>query len=101
MEKYKNIKEWVFREESNSVISCTPNHKFLTKNGTYKEAKDLFLDDEIYSVKKSAILSNIQKQIMIGMYLGDSYLSMNNNSSNCSFRVKPQKKNILIILLIY
>ena len=38
--------------EDNSVIKCTPNHRFLLKDGiTYKEAKDLTLDDELFTYK--------------------------------------------------
>lgn len=28
-----------------TIIKCTPEHKFMLKNGNYKEAKDILLDD--------------------------------------------------------
>lgn len=38
--------------EDNSVIKCTPTHRFLLKDGVaYKEAKDLILDDELFTYK--------------------------------------------------
>lgn len=33
--------------EDGTVLKCTPEHKFLLKNGTYKMAKDLSEDDEL------------------------------------------------------
>ena len=33
--------------EDGSIMRCTPNHRFMLKDGTYKEAKDLTLDDEL------------------------------------------------------
>ena len=34
-----------------TVIRCTPNHRFLLKSGEYKEAKDLKEDDELMEIK--------------------------------------------------
>lgn len=33
--------------EDSTLIRCTPEHRFLLKNGTYKMAKDLSQDDEL------------------------------------------------------
>ena len=33
--------------EDNTIIKCTPNHRFMLTDGTYKEAQDLTLEDEI------------------------------------------------------
>jgi DNA gyrase subunit B len=35
--------------DNNSEIICTPDHKFMLRNGSYKEAKDLKLDDSLMS----------------------------------------------------
>lgn len=38
--------------EDGSVVKCTPNHRFMLKDGTYKEAQNLTLDDELFSITK-------------------------------------------------
>ena len=43
----KTDKEYEIELEDGSIVKCTENHKFLLTNGTYKEAKDLTIDDEI------------------------------------------------------
>lgn len=40
--------EYQIELEDGSVIKCTPNHKFMLKDGTYKEAKDLTEEDELF-----------------------------------------------------
>ena len=42
--------EYQIELEDGSVIKCTPNHKFLLKDGTYKEAQYLTEDDDIVEV---------------------------------------------------
>lgn len=34
---------------NNEILKCTPNHKFMLKDGTYKEAKDLTKNDLLMS----------------------------------------------------
>ena len=36
--------------EDGSIVKCTPTHRFLLKDGTYKYAKDLTEDDELEDV---------------------------------------------------
>lgn len=36
--------------EDGSIVKCTPTHRFLLKDGTYKYAKDLTEDDELDSI---------------------------------------------------
>lgn len=38
-------------EETN--VSCTPNHKFILRNGIIKEAKNLKLNDDLIPTKKN------------------------------------------------
>ena len=44
----ETVDEYELELEDGTIIKCTPNHKFLLKDGTYKEAKDLTLDDELF-----------------------------------------------------
>ena len=42
--------EYELELEDGSIIKCTPNHKLLLKDGTYKEAQYLTEDDDIVEV---------------------------------------------------
>ena len=42
--------EYQIELENGTVIKCTPNHKFLLKNGTYKEAQYLTEEDELEEI---------------------------------------------------
>jgi DNA gyrase subunit A len=44
--------EYQISLEDGTVIHCTPNHKLLLKNGTYKEAQYLTEDDELKDIKE-------------------------------------------------
>ena len=35
----------------NTIIKCTPNHKFMLKDGTYKEAQFLTIEDELFDIE--------------------------------------------------
>lgn len=43
----QSCEEYQIELEDGSVIKCTPNHRFMLIDGTYKEAKDLTETDEI------------------------------------------------------
>ena len=43
----KTNEEYEIELEDGSIIKCTPNHKFMLKDGTYKEAQYLTEDDEL------------------------------------------------------
>ena len=41
--------EYQIELEDGSIIKCTPTHRFMLKDGSYKMAKDLTEDDELFS----------------------------------------------------
>lgn len=49
--------------EDNTIIKCTPNHKFMLKDGTYKEAKYLTEEDELIEPKELTYKEFIQNII--------------------------------------
>lgn len=44
----KTNEEYELELEDGSAIKCTPNHRFMLKDGSYKEAKDLSEDDGLF-----------------------------------------------------
>ena len=47
----------LFTMEDGSLIECTPNHKFLMKNGNWKEAKDITFDDDFKLKSKTSSIA--------------------------------------------
>jgi DNA gyrase subunit B len=52
--------------DNDSEIICTPNHKFMLRDGSYKEAKDLKLEDSLMPLNKK--ISKIGGRITIDGY---------------------------------
>lgn len=46
----KSSVEYQIELEDGSIIKCTPNHKFMLKDGSYKEAQYLTEQDELFDV---------------------------------------------------
>lgn len=42
--------EYQLELEDGTILHCTPNHRFMLKNGQYKEAKDLTIEDELEDI---------------------------------------------------
>jgi len=49
-----------FTMEDNSIIECTPNHKFMMSDGSWKEAKDIIENDDFIT---GYIMKFIKKEI--------------------------------------
>lgn len=62
----ENVKIIKVTLNSGDIIKCTEDHKFLLKNNTYKEAKDLNENDELMSI--SQFLKNTKYKINNDIY---------------------------------
>ena len=47
--------EYEIELEDGTILKCTENHRFMLKDGSYKEAKDLTEDDELFELKQGAL----------------------------------------------
>ncbi len=57
----KSDEEYQIELEDGTVIRCTPNHKFMLKDGTYKEAQYLTEEDE-FATFRSALIGEIANE---------------------------------------
>ena len=68
--EYKDVYE--LELEDGSKITCTPNHRFMLIDGTYKEAQYLTEDDEILDFKPFGYIykttNNVNGKIYIGQH---------------------------------
>lgn len=79
-----------------SKIECTPNHKFWSEEyKQYIEAKDLDIGQKVHIVKKSLLLTNIQKQILLGLSVGDGHYSTRAGSAKIEFSHKKEHEELL------
>lgn len=88
--EYDNFIKVYFSKTSNNT--STPNHKYYVYNGeniTMKRADELSIGDKIITYCKDSsknkshapLMNSFQKQAVIGMVLGDSNLSINNQTN--------------------
>jgi DNA polymerase III gamma/tau subunit len=89
--EYKKVVNWIKKRTENDLIvfkghhyklKMTPNHKIYTKEFVLKQAKDFRIGDSMVTLDKdyvfrgvAPLLSEIQKQILFGMLLGDASIS--------------------------
>jgi hypothetical protein len=73
------------RGSSFGSITCTPNHEFLQKDGSYKEACKLRLGDLVNLLRSDWYLSPIQEQILLGKLLGDGCLIASSANHHIEF----------------
>ncbi len=83
-----------FLGEKHSRIICTENHEFF-KDEKYIKAKYLLEGDKINSIKKTIVLTDNQKNILIGLSLGDGYYSKKNASGRVEFSHKQEHEELV------
>ena len=72
--------------ESQTSVRVTPDHCYLCSDRkTYKPIKDFNIGDTVLSVKKTKILTEDQKSILIGKALGDGYVAFFETTSELHF----------------
>ena len=82
--------------EQASNIYCTNEHLFWDYlNSEYKKAEDLMPGEKIGVIKKTPILSDECKSILLGMYLGDSYLYKRDKVAKLEFGYKKEHEEYL------
>ena len=62
--------EYQIELEDGSIIKCTPNHRFMLKDGSYKEAKDLTENDELFDVVPFGYIYKFTNIITNKIYIG-------------------------------
>lgn len=53
-----------------SILKCTPDHKFMLFDGTYKQAKDLTVDDDILTFKPFGYVYKLTNKLDGKIYIG-------------------------------
>lgn len=51
--------------DNNEIIRCTPNHKFMLRDGSYKEAKDLQKNDSLMPLYRKYPLKSLTKNYKV------------------------------------
>lgn len=79
-----------------SYINCTYNHPFWWKEqNNWIEAKDLIPGMKISTLASSYIFSERQKEVLVGMVLGDGYYSTYHNNHSAEIQNSSKDKEYL------
>ena len=65
-----SIEEYQIELEDGTLIKCTPEHRFMLKDGTYKEARYLTEDDDIFEFKPYGYIYKITNNVNNKCYIG-------------------------------
>ena len=64
--------EYHIELEDGTILKCTPNHRFMLTDGTYKEARYLTEEDELMDIKPFGYIYKITNEINGKVYIGQS-----------------------------
>lgn len=93
----KSIEEYQIELEDGTVIKCTPEHLFMLKDGTYKQAKYLTEDDELFDIITSYqdyinnIITKIKKISKINLNSPKQYYDVINANPYNNFLIKTNQ----------
>lgn len=76
--------------EDGFIIKCTPEHRFMLKNGEYKQAKDLTEQDELMDIDTNCGIYFIENKLNNKIYVGQS--------KNLKSRIESHKNNPVKLL---
>ena len=73
----ESLDEYQIELEDGTVIKCTPNHQFMLKDGTYKEAQYLTIEDELFEGSVYGYIykttNKINNKVYIGQHTADTF----------------------------
>ena len=78
--------------ENGHKFRCTPDHKMLLSDGTYKEAKDLSLTDDLVEVNTNCGIYKLTNKLN-----GKSYIGQSKQLTNRKYQHLNTNKNHLIL----
>ncbi len=78
------------------IINCTPEHKFyLSEKNIYLKAKYLKNGDKVNCLRTDLGLNPIQKEILIGKFLGDGSIKLTTISGKLSWAHKKAHEDYI------
>ena len=76
---------------SSQKTTCTPCHKFwVHSEQRYVEARNLEVGQPISMLKSTLILTDFQKQVLLGLSVGDGYYSKRGQSGKVAYSHKKE-----------
>lgn len=92
--------------EDGTTIKCTPEHRLLLKDGSYKCAKDLTLDDELADSKPYGYIYMSKNNVTGKKYIGQHKGQFTNKYFGSGLKLKEAislfgKKNFSVELICY
>ena len=62
--------EYQIELEDGTTLKCTPNHKLMLRDGSYKEAQELTVDDELYDLTPHGYIYKTTNKVNGKVYIG-------------------------------
>lgn len=100
--------EYEVELEDGTILKCTPTHRFMLKDGSYKEAQHLTLDDELFDVQKYGYIyktvNKVNGKVYIGQRKSDRFLGNDYLGSGKALKrsvAKYGKENFEVSLLTW
>ena len=66
----EDIEEYEIELEDGTIIKCTPTHRFMLKDGTYKEAQYLTEEDDLFELNRYGYIYKFTDIVNNKIYIG-------------------------------